>query len=122
MTHEALPEGQGGCWEAPNLIRLSSSLGSAPALHAFCHELGHWHCDREGIWKAYHHDLEPDRIVRTGVKAEKWVSRWGRAFYRRNKLHKRFGPYRDAYLDEPPREIRKWIREVALGEFGLRRG
>lgn len=56
-------------------------------LSIFFHELGHKHCHDMGIWRWYHtRYMRNGRywytkkllngIVKTGLKAEKWVDRW----------------------------------------------
>lgn len=86
-------------------------------LGIFFHELGHVYCYRNNIWKTYHSPrLNRKRknaiqIVRTGLKAERWVERWGakemKKWYPRRK-------YIDLYNTV---DGRKWFHQNTLPYF-----
>lgn len=53
------------------------------ALSVMFHELGHWYAHKHNIYSNYHNisskmNIKMSKIiVRTGLKAEKWVDKWG---------------------------------------------
>lgn len=55
--------------------------GKQDHLSVFFHELGHHHCNMNGIWPAYHNGFVYTRkklsaFMLTAYKAERWVDRW----------------------------------------------
>lgn len=46
-------------------------------INTIFHELGHIHCQNNNLWVAYHTQLSAQKVIRTGLKAERWVDEWG---------------------------------------------
>lgn len=101
-------------------IVLNSDIGSwRELLYTFFHELGHIHCHRTGLWSSFHN---PDktgieyaqRIIRTSLKAERWVDRWACREVR--KHYPKFRPY-CPYYHNPPQYIRDVINENGVARY-----
>jgi len=68
-------------------ISVNRDLAPRQMLSVFFHELGHIHCHEHGKWSSYHNvkpndeltERERELMVRTAVKAERWVDGWARA-------------------------------------------
>ena len=67
-------------------VTISSKQSSDKMLSIFFHELGHIHCWENSLWSGYHIDkpifelseCEKRLILRTAVRAEKWIDKWAR--------------------------------------------
>ena len=78
-------------------------------LSTLFHEIGHIHCYRHDIWVEYHKirkevDFEThEKIKRTGLKAERWVEKWG------EKEMKKWYPYRQYASTYDGAYGKKWM-------------
>lgn len=105
--------GQSRYWNRS--ISIQHSLTPPRALSVFFHELGHIHCYEEGKWASYHNPKPPASfthdekrlIVRTALRAERWVDRWARQEMRRHFPGVR---YHSNYGD--PRVASRFLKEI----------
>lgn len=109
--------GQARYWDRS----ISVYKGQTPSrmVSVFFHELGHIHCHDEGKWRSYHNmkppgklsDRERELMVRTGLRAERWIDRWARRemhkHFPRMRYHTNYGDARVAqiFLTELKREL-----------------
>jgi len=74
----------GMCYYTEGLIEINYFLKNKKKkfLNTLFHEIGHLYCYRNDIWKNYHIDKvrlskkEKELIVKTGLKAERWIENW----------------------------------------------
>lgn len=83
-------------------------------LSVFFHELGHWYCVQNGLWKAYHSYAKGKgkrlrAALLTAYKAECWVDRWARKTMQIYYPKMRYSP---GYCGKP--HMRKFIRAYIL--------
>lgn len=105
-------------------IAIHKDCKGKETLKVFFHELGHGHCQRNGIWKTYHTGPYKNKkgeyifskkvargTILTGFKAECWVDRWAE-----KEMHKWFPnlDYESAYGSE---ESRLWLNENHLSYY-----
>ena len=65
-------------------ITINTNLNPIEKMSTFFHELGHIYCYDQGLWVNYHNDKpieqltdkEKRLIIRTAVRAEKWIDKW----------------------------------------------
>ena len=80
-------------------------------LQCIFHELGHFYCYRNGIYKSYHirkhiPDMTPEEKkakIRVGIKAEKWVDKWAEI-----ELKKWFPRLKYVHKYSMPENIKKY--------------
>lgn len=71
-----------------NLVKICTSQNNTSALQVLFHEIGHIHCYRNQIFPAYHSKVQRQNraqrlaLVRTALRAERWVDAWGEREYR----------------------------------------
>lgn len=92
------------------------SLGE-DLISVFFHELGHKHCREMGIWRTYHDrdklrgDQRLRSIIRTGLKAERWIDRWAR------NTMKLYFPHHIYNAGYPGKESKKWFHNFVLASY-----
>lgn len=73
-------------------ISINKDQPTASMVSVFFHELGHIHCYDEGKWRSYHNtkppykmtDREKQLMIRTALRAERWIDRWARREMRKH--------------------------------------
>jgi hypothetical protein len=74
----------GGKYDCNKKVIIINSLAACTrkeALSIFFHELGHWYCCCNNLWKNYHYPsrgINYDKILRIALKAERFVDRWAK--------------------------------------------
>lgn len=79
-------------------ISIYRGMSPGMMISVFFHELGHVHCFETSRWQSYHLDKlisemthgEKTLILRTALRAERWIDRWARAEMRKHFLGVRY--------------------------------
>lgn len=85
----------------------------ADCISSFFHELGHDHCYRKNIWNEYHHPSDSSCVIKTGLKAKRWIDRWSthemeKKWYPRMKYHRSY--YTKYGVDWYRKNYLSWFR------------
>lgn len=107
----------GGVSTTHRIINLDK--GHPAILNGFFHELGHLYCINKGLWRCYHHmksekDLTKSELlcaIRTAMKAELWVERWGNT-----EFHAWF-PKMKLYVVYDLPDGRDWLKKEVIGLY-----
>lgn len=63
------------------IINFRANVTRGESLSVFFHELGHWYCCRNNLWRDYHYPsnkIDYNQIIKTALKAERFIDRWAK--------------------------------------------